>query len=61
MVQNVRKYDAFISYRHRENDMAVAEKLQNLLEKQKLREENGKKKRTLQIFRDQSELPTSDN
>ena len=61
MVQNLRKYDAFISYRHREKDMAVAEKLQSLLEKQKIREENGAKKRTLRIFRDQSELPTSDN
>lgn len=61
MEQKIRKYDAFISYRHQKNDMAVAEKLQNLLERQKIWEEDGTRKRTLTIFRDQSELPTSDN
>lgn len=47
-------YDAFISYRHLPADMAVAEKLQTLLESRK--KEDGKK---LSVFRDKSDLPTS--
>lgn len=58
----VKKYDAFISYRHLDLDMTAAKKLQELLEKQKIRG-NGEKGRiqTLKIFRDQSELPTSND
>lgn len=61
-MSSIRTYDAFISYRHLDLDMAVAEKLQELLEKQKIRG-NGErgKARTLKIFRDQSELPTSND
>lgn len=62
MMQQGRTYDAFISYRHLEQDMKIAEKLQKLLEKQKIQAEGETgKKRTLRVFRDQSELPTSDN
>lgn len=60
MEQQKREYDAFISYRHLEQDAEVAENLQRLLEKQTIRSEDGnRKKRTLCVFRDQSELPTS--
>ena len=45
------KYDAFISYRHRERDMAVAKKLQKLLES--LKKKDGSK---LRIFLDTTEL-----
>lgn len=62
MEQQKRNYDAFISYRHLKADMAAAESLQKLLEKCKIRPEGGDgKKRTLCVFRDQSELPTSDD
>lgn len=62
MGQQKRVYDAFISYRHVKQDAEVAETLQRLLEKQKVRPEGGKgKKRTLCVFRDRSELPTSDD
>lgn len=59
--KRIKKYDAFISYRHLEKDMKIAVKLQRLLEKGKIRDENTGKKRNIHIFRDQSELPTSDN
>ena len=54
-------YDAFISYRHLPKDMAVADKLQKLLEKHKIviKGEHSTEKRKLRIFRDQTELPTS--
>lgn len=47
-------YDAFISYRHLPGDMMVAEKLQTMLEKLKIK--GGKK---ITVFRDKSDLPTS--
>ena len=47
-------YDAFISYRHLPADMAVAEKLQKLLESRK--KKDGSK---LAVFRDRSDLPTT--
>lgn len=47
-------YDAFISYRHLPADMAVAEKLQKLLESRK--KKDGTK---LTVFRDRSDLPTT--
>ena len=50
-------YDAFISYRHMPLDKAVAERLQVLLESFRL-PKNTKK---LRIFRDQSELTTSND
>lgn len=55
------KYDAFISYRHTEPDYQVACRLQKLLERMKIEDPESGKKRNLVIFRDESELPTSDN
>ncbi len=49
-------FDAFISYRHMPLDKAVAERLQVLLESFRL-----KNTRKLRIFRDQSELTTSND
>ncbi|HJB89114.1 MAG TPA: TIR domain-containing protein [Candidatus Blautia excrementigallinarum] len=55
------RYDAFISYRHLPLDMAVAVKLQTLLETYRPPKnlKNLKRKKINRIFRDQSELPTS--
>ncbi|MDE6202695.1 MAG: hypothetical protein K2G19_04390, partial [Lachnospiraceae bacterium] len=50
-------YDAFISYRHMPLDKAVAERLQILLENFRLQ----KHTKRLRIFRDQSELTTSND
>jgi len=47
------QYDAFISYRHRPADMAVAQKLVQLLERM-----TGPEGKKLHIFRDREELPT---
>lgn len=47
-------FDAFISYRHLPEDMAVAQKLQSLLESRK--KEDGTR---LTVFRDKSDLPTT--
>ena len=54
-------YDAFISYRHLPKDMAVADKLQKLLEKHKIliKGEHSTEKRKLRIFRDQTETSYS--
>lgn len=57
----INHYDAFISYRHLPEDKTVAEKLQNYLEKLKIKDVNTGKKRHLRIFRDQSELFTSND
>ena len=54
-------YDAFISYRHLPEDKKVAEKLQSLLERQTIIDPDSGKRRHLHIFRDQSELPTSND
>lgn len=51
------KYDAFISYRHLPLDKAVASRLQILLENPRL----CKREEPLRIFRDQSELQTSND
>lgn len=51
------KYDAFISYRHLPFDMAIASRLQILLENPRLR----RREEPLRIFRDQSELQTSND
>lgn len=56
MTQPQYRYDGFISYRHHPRDMKIAAKLMSLLEKMSTSD-----KRRLRIFRDQSELPTSDN
>jgi len=50
-------YDAFISYRHQSREMKAAVRLQQLLERYKMKESGCV--RRLHIFRDQSELPTS--
>lgn len=55
------QYDAFISYRHCPEDKRVAERLQRLLEKCRIVDADTGKKRYLHIFRDQSELPTSND
>ncbi|MBR2421111.1 MAG: TIR domain-containing protein [Oscillospiraceae bacterium] len=47
-------YDAFISYRHLPADMAIAEKLQKLLERRKKKDGT-----RLTVFRDRSDLPTT--
>jgi len=49
-------YDAFISYRHRPVDMAVAKRLVELLERV-----NGADGEKLRIFRDRDELPAEEN
>lgn len=55
------RYDAFISYRHLPLDMAVAQKLQTLLETYRPPKNltGLKRNRIKRVFRDQSELPTS--
>ena len=60
MTEEQKKYNAFISYRHLPKDLAVAERLQNLLEN--YRPPKGaqtKRDRITRIFRDTTELPTS--
>lgn len=51
------RYDAFISYRHAPLDKAVAVRLQTLLENSRL----WKRREPIRIFRDQSELLTSND
>ena len=57
------KYDAFISYRHLVPDKPIAERLQKLLETYVPPKElyNGQKQQNLRLFRDESELPSSNN
>lgn len=59
MEHPTRDYEAFISYRHLPLDMAVAARLQTLLENYRPPKEAGGGKRIRYIFRDRSELPTS--
>lgn len=59
-------YDAFISYRHSELDIFVAEQLHRELEafrlpKKLVREKNLKKDRIERVFRDKDELPLAAN
>ena len=60
------KYDAFISYRHCELDSFVSENLHKKLENFKLpksvyKNKNLKKTKIERVFRDEAELPLSDN
>ena len=57
------KYDAFISYRHLAPDKPVAEKLQKLLEAYvpPKSARDGQKAKKLRLFRDETELPTSND
>lgn len=55
------KYKAFISYRHIAPDMQAAERLQKLLEAYKPPKSLGKKKENWRIFRDVSELQSSND
>lgn len=55
------QYKAFISYRHLSLDKKVAVKLQKLLESYRLPKELRGDQRQWRIFRDESELPTSNN
>lgn len=62
------KYDAFISYRHGGIDQYVAEQVHKRLETFKLptnilkeKKKNGEKTKIERVFRDQEELPLSDN
>ena len=64
-LENV-KYDAFISYRHCELDSFVSENLHKKLEnfklpKSVLKKTGLKKKKIERVFRDEAELPLSDN
>ena len=61
MSETIKKYDAFISYRHLPLDKAVAKRLQTLLEHIKPPRglECKNTQRITRIFRDESELPTS--
>ncbi len=56
MEQQEYLYDAFLSYRHLPADKAIAIRLQQLLERHKKPDGT-----PLRIFRDQSELPTSED
>jgi len=62
-MDNPRKFKAFISYRHRPLDMAVAEKLQKLIERYRIPKEYRKNDESQLglVFRDVSELPLSNN
>ncbi|MDE6015775.1 MAG: toll/interleukin-1 receptor domain-containing protein [Acetatifactor sp.] len=55
------RYKAFISYRHLPLDKEVAVKLQKMLESYRLPRGLRKEKESWRIFRDESELPTSNN
>lgn len=62
------KYDAFISYRHGGIDQSIAEQIHKRLETFKLpsnilseKKKKGEKTRIERVFRDQEELPLSDN
>ena len=55
------KYKAFISYRHIEPDMQAAERLQKMLEAYKPPKSLGLKKENWRIFRDVSELQSSND
>ncbi|MBQ9414425.1 MAG: TIR domain-containing protein [Clostridia bacterium] len=56
-----KQYKAFISYRHIEPDMQVAERLQKMIETYKPPKELGLTFENRRVFRDVSELPTSGN
>lgn len=59
----VRKYKAFISYRHRELDIAVAKKIHKSIERYTIPRDLRKdgEKRLGLVFRDREELPLSSN
>ena len=64
MNNEITKYDAFISYRHTDLDIFVAEKIHKLLEtyvapKSVLKK--SAKRKINRVFRDKDELPTSSN
>ncbi|MCL2099494.1 MAG: toll/interleukin-1 receptor domain-containing protein [Oscillospiraceae bacterium] len=63
MLENLH-YDVFISYRHRELDGFIAEKLHKMLEGYRVPNAVAKKigrKKLSRVFRDRDELPTSSN
>ena len=62
-MENIYKYNAFISYRHISPDKDIADKLQKKLESYKPPKSLfiGKSFGGLRIFRDETELPTSSN
>lgn len=61
MGQSLRHYHVFISYRHNDRDKRIAEELQKRLEKYKVRNSKTGQMEWLTVFRDQSELPTSND
>ena len=61
MRQSLRHYHVFISYRHNDRDKRIAEELQKCLEKYKVRNPKTGQMEWLTVFRDQSELPTSND
>lgn len=63
-VENMRKYVAFISYRHKPLDILLAERLRIMLERYVVDEEfrtDPKEKHLGLVFRDRDELPLSDD
>ena len=61
MRQVSQHYHAFISYRHNDRDKMIAAELQKRLEKYKIVNPQTGKMEWITVFRDQSELPTSDD
>lgn len=53
------RYDVFLSYRHLPQDMAVAERLQRLLENYRPPRGSGARAQKIRVFRDRSDLPVS--
>lgn len=62
-MEKQRNFKAFISYRHCPLDMAVAKRVQNLIERYRIPRHlrKGEEKRLGLVFRDESELPLSSN
>lgn len=56
-----RSYDAFVSYRHLPGQKELAIELQERLERYTIRDPTTGKKRRLLVFRDESELPVSED
>ena len=62
MPENEKKFNAFISYRHKPLDMAIATRLQRHLENFRLPVAlKGGRRNIRRIFRDRAELPTTSN
>lgn len=62
-MENLKKYAAFISYRHCPLDIAVAESLHKMIERYQVPRElrSGSERHIGKVFRDRDELPLSNN